>query len=119
MTLILPFVATTAQLLLDTSDYPMPLLESQIDSYALSLSVFLAKRPCICPIAVFASNLQSVPFGTIFAKVTLAFPLLAFSAEFLLATIDGTVRLLVAVVSLCHSLAAEPISIAQSLSQKP
>jgi hypothetical protein len=121
MTLILPFVATIAKLLPNTSDCPMTLLISQILPDALPFPpVLSATLVSICLIALFASDLQPVLSVTIPAKLTdaPALPLLALGAVFLLPTTDGTMRLLIAVVFLCHSLAAEPVSISQSLNQK-
>ena len=104
MTLILPLFTATAQLLFDTFDYPMPLLKSQIDSCLLSLSIFPVKRLCISPVAVSAPHLQSIPLGTICAKFTLAFPLFAFGAVFLLPAFNRAMRFPVLVVPLGHSL---------------
>ena len=100
----------------------MTLLISQILPDVLPFPpVLSATLVSICLIALFASDLQPVLSVTIPAKLTdaPALPLLALGAEFLLPTTDGTMRLLIAVVFLCHSLAAEPVSISQSLSQKP
>jgi hypothetical protein len=98
----------------------MTLLISQILPDVLPFSpVLSATLVSICLIALFASNLQSVFSVTILVKLPLVFPLDALCAELLLATIDGTMRFPIFVISLGHSLAAEPISISQSLSQKP
>jgi len=102
MTLILPLFTFTAQLLFDTFDYPMTLLKSQIDSYLLSLSIFPVKRLCICPVAVSAPHLQSVPLGAICAKFTLAFPFFAFGAVFLPTASNRAMCFPVLVVPLGH-----------------
>ena len=56
------------------------------------------------PGAVSAPHIQSVPTGPIYAKFTLAFPLFAFSAVFLLPAVHLAKRFFILVVFLCHFL---------------
>ena len=102
ITFVFPSLAASAQLLSDTTNGPMALLEFQILSdIALASSLVLV---LIGVITVSALDFQSVPLGTIFAKVAFVSPLSAGSAVFLLATPDRAVRFRVLVVSLRHSL---------------
>lgn len=62
----------------------------------------------VCSIAFSGPNVLPVPFGPIFVKFTLAFPLLSFGAVFPPVVFDCAMRFLTGVVSCCHSLLIFP-----------
>jgi hypothetical protein len=78
LTLVLPLFAVAAQLLFDTTDYPMTILEFQIFTHFRDtiIPVFALRSS----VAIFAVNLQSVFTATVFEKATLALPLFALAA---------------------------------------
>ena len=103
MTLVFPFFAATAQLLLDATNCPMALLKSQILP-GIALTPIPLEFAFILAIAVFAPTPQSIFSGTIRVEVTFCFPLLTNGTAFLFHAINGAVTILVSeVVSHCLS----------------
>ncbi len=100
--LVLPLLAATAQLLFDTSNYPVALLVSQ--KVFRRLPVLPVPLSVICSNAAFAPNPQSVLAGTVFAKLTFFFPLLTLGTAFLLNAIHRAMAFLITVVTSCHCL---------------
>jgi len=102
MTLVLPLLAATAQLLLDTANCPVTLLISQIlsnDPPALP-----ATLPFIRRIAAFTIKPQSVLSGTVFPEFAFVLPLPASSTALLLHAPKLVMRFLIAVVFFGHCL---------------
>jgi hypothetical protein len=87
VTLGLPPLTFATSLLFHPVNNSMTLLISIIFFQALPL--FLVTLTLICPHAVFANIPQSVFAVTVFVKLTLVFPLFAFSTSFLFHSINN------------------------------